>query len=58
MGERPKGYSYSVDLEQIHRYRAMEPALRLRWLFWGNKLRKNLPHATVAVQEAFRQCKR
>jgi hypothetical protein len=57
MSEKAKGYSYFVGREQIEQYKAWPVIRRLAWLLEGNKLRKNLPRKTVAIQDAFRQGK-
>jgi hypothetical protein len=55
MQEKRKGFSYWVDPEQIERYRRWPITRRLKWLFYGNKLRKSLPTKIIAIQEAFRR---
>ena len=57
MQEKRRGFSYSVDPDQIERYRIWPLEKRLRWLFHGNKLRRSLPPKIVAIQEAFRKGK-
>jgi hypothetical protein len=57
MSDKAKGYSYLVGREQIEEYKAWPVMRRLAWLLEGNKLRKNLPERTIAIQEAFRQGK-
>jgi hypothetical protein len=57
MSDKPKGYSYLVGRDQIERYREWPVIRRLAWLLEGNKLRKNLPKRTIAIQDAFRQGK-
>ena len=57
MSDRARGYSYSVGRGQIEQYKAWPITRRLAWLFEGNKLRKNLPKKTIAIQDAFRQGK-
>jgi hypothetical protein len=52
-----KGFSYTVEWEQIQRYRSWPPARRLQWLFLANKMRRTLPNRTIETQEAFRQGK-
>jgi hypothetical protein len=55
---KQKGFSYSVDPDQIERYRIWPLERQFRWLFQGNKLRRSLPPKIVAIQEAFRKGKR
>ena len=57
MSDKAKGYSYFIGREQIEQYKAWPVIRRLAWLLEGNKLRKNLPEKTIALQEAFRQGK-
>jgi hypothetical protein len=57
MKKRTKGFSYTVEWEQIQQYRSWPPARRLQWLFQGNKMRITLPRKTIEIQEAFRQGK-
>ncbi len=55
--EQKKGFSYFVSREQIEEYRKWPLERRLKWLFYGNKMRKLLPKKTIEIQEAFRQGK-
>ena len=58
MKRRPlKGFSYSLNKEQINEYMSWSPERRLRWLYQGNKLRKQLPPEVIKIQEQFRQGK-
>ena len=57
MLEKKKGFSYSVDRDQIRRYKRWPLDRRLKWLIYGNKLRKSLPEKTISIQDAFRQGK-
>jgi len=57
MVNRGEGFSYSVSPDQIDRYKVWPIERRLKWLFYGNKLRKYLPSKTIEIQEAFRQGK-
>jgi hypothetical protein len=57
MKKPTRGFSYTVEWEQIQKYRSWPPARRLQWLFEGNKLRRNLPAKVIEIQEAFRQGK-
>lgn len=52
-----KGFTYSVSRKQIAEYRRWPQERRLKWLFWGNRMRKFLPPKTIRFQEAFRQGK-
>ncbi|MBW1708120.1 MAG: hypothetical protein JRJ86_23695 [Deltaproteobacteria bacterium] len=55
MPGKKRGFSYYVDPDQVERYRRWPIKRRLKWLFYGNKLRKSLPPHTISVQEAFRK---
>jgi hypothetical protein len=57
MEENKKGFSYYVSKEQIEEYRKWPMERRLKWLYFGNKLRKSLPPKIIEIQEAFRQGK-
>ena len=57
MDNQRKGFSYFVERDQIERYRKWHLEKRFKWLLLGNKLRKNLPEKTIAIQNAFRQGK-
>ena len=57
MPEKQRGFSYWVDPDQIERYRTWPVERRLKWLFYGNKLRKSMPSNIIATQEAFRKGK-
>jgi len=50
-----KGFSYYLTREQIEEYKRWPVERRLRWLYYGNKLRRMLPKRIVELQEAFRQ---
>jgi len=52
-----KGFTYSIDPDQIQRYKKWPLERRLKWLFYGNKMRKKLPPKTISIQEVFRQGK-
>jgi len=55
MAKKGKGFSYYVEKEQIERYKGWPAQRKLKWLFYGNKLRKSLPSYIIARQEAFRK---
>jgi len=57
MEENKRGFSYYVSKEQIEEYRKWPMERRLKWLYFGNKLRKSLPPRIIEIQEAFRQGK-
>jgi hypothetical protein len=57
MEENKKGFSYYVSKEQIEEYRKWPMERRLKWLYFGNRLRKSLPPKIIEIQEAFRQGK-
>ncbi len=57
MVDQREGFSYSVNRDQIDRYKEWPIERRLKWLLYGNKLRKYLPSRTIEIQEAFRQAK-
>jgi hypothetical protein len=52
-----KGYSYTIEKNQINDYKCWSIEQRLKWLFLGNKLRRSLPQETIKLQDAFRQGK-
>ncbi len=52
-----KGFSYTVEWEQIQKYRSWPPERRLQWLLLGNKMRRTLPRRTIEIQQAFREGK-
>ena len=57
MPGKGKGFHYSVDPDQIDRYKKLPLEQRLKWLICGNKLRKSLPERTISIQNAFREGK-
>jgi len=57
MAQHHRGFSYTVDREQIEEYRKWPLDRRLKWLFLANKMRRFLPRKTIDLQEAFRQGK-
>jgi len=57
MVKENKGFSYYVEKDQIERYRYWPAQRKLKWLFYGNKLRKSLPAHIIARQQAFRKGK-
>ena len=57
MSAKGKGFYYSVNRDQIERYRKLSLEQRLKWLILGNKLRKSLPERTISIQNAFREGK-
>jgi hypothetical protein len=52
---RRKGFRYKLDWERIEEYRKLPIARRLKWLYYGNLLRKSLPANTIEIQERFRK---
>jgi hypothetical protein len=50
-----KGFSYTIQIQQINEYRNWPIERRLQWLFLANKMRKLLPKKTIELQEAFRR---
>jgi len=56
-GKGRKGFSYTVTREQIEEYRKWPIEKRLKWLLWGNKMRRLLPKKTIEIQELFRSGK-
>jgi hypothetical protein len=52
-----KGFSYFVEQDHLERYQGWPVERKLKWLFYGNKLRKSLPAHIIARQEAFRKGK-
>jgi len=57
MKQKRKGFSYFVSKEQMNEYRRWSIERRLKWLFFGNKMRRHLPQKSIELQEAFRQGK-
>ena len=55
MENKLTGYSYFVDQDRIEEYCKWTLERRLRWLYYGNKLRKSLPEKTIQLQERFRK---
>jgi len=55
MDKKKKGFSYILNKEQIEEYRSWPLERRLRWLYFANKLRRDLPKKTIGIQEAFRE---
>lgn len=57
MEKSPKGFFYTVDWEQIQKYRSWSPERKLQWLLLANKVRRTLPRKTIELQESFRKGK-
>jgi hypothetical protein len=57
MSGKGKGFYYKVNRDQIKRYRKLSLEQRLKWLIYGNKLRKSLPEKIISIQNAFREGK-
>ena len=55
MDKKKKGFSYILNKEQIEEYRSWPLERRLQWLYFANKLRRDLPKKIIDIQEAFRQ---
>jgi hypothetical protein len=55
METQKKGFSYTIQREQIEEYRRWSIERRLRWIFLANKIRRLLPKHTIEIQEAFRK---
>ena len=54
--QRRGGYSYRVTDEQIRRWRALPPEVKLQWLEDANRfLRRALSPQAKAIQERFRR---
>lgn len=54
MEEKKKGFSYTLNKEQIEEYRRWPLERRLQWLFLANKLRRDLPKKIIEIQDSFR----
>jgi hypothetical protein len=55
-GTRRKGFAYRVTDEQIRRWRALPPEIKLQWLEDANRfLALALTSRTRAIQERFRR---
>jgi hypothetical protein len=50
----PTGFSYRLSDEVLEAYQAKPLALRLKWLYMGNLLRKALPARTRKLHDEFR----
>jgi len=55
MDKKKKGFSYILNKEQIEEYRSWSLERRLQWLYFANKLRRDLPKKIIEIQEAFRE---
>ena len=55
MGGQKKGFTYTVNREQIDEYCRWSIERRLQWLLLANKMRRFLPRKTIELQEAFRR---
>jgi hypothetical protein len=55
MDKKKKGFSYILNKDQIEEYRSWPLERRLQWLYFANKLRRDLPKKIIEIQEAFRQ---
>jgi hypothetical protein len=55
MPSKRKGFSYTVNENQIAEYRRWPVERRLKWLFEGNKIRRYLPQKTLKLHEEFRK---
>ena len=53
--EKKKGFSYILNKDQIEEYRRWPLERRLQWLYFANKLRRDLPRKIIEIQEAFRK---
>ena len=49
------GFSYYVDDKVIEEYRKKPLELRIKWLYYMNKLRKYYPKDIIEKQEKFRK---
>lgn len=57
MGNKGKGFTYTVSREQLDEYSKWPMERRLKWLYLANKMRKSLPRKTIEIQELFREGK-
>jgi len=48
------GFEYYLDEETIKKYQEKSPKLRLKWLYFGNLLRKQYPQEIIKLQDKFR----
>lgn len=55
--EKKGGFTYFVSEEQLDEYCKWPIERKLKWLYYGNKLRKSLPKKTIEIQELFRSGK-
>jgi len=42
------------EQEQLEEYRKWPVERRLKWLYYANKMRRELPKKTIEIQELFR----
>lgn len=49
------GFDYYLDKETIQKYQEKPPELRLKWLYFGNLLRKQYPNEIIKIQDKFRK---
>ena len=54
---KTQGFDYYLTKEAIERYREKPPALRLKWLYMGNLLRKGYSKDVIEIQDKFREGK-
>jgi hypothetical protein len=49
------GFEYYLTKETIKNYQEKPVELRLRWLYFGNLLRKQYPENVIKLQNKFRE---
>ncbi|MBI5048798.1 MAG: hypothetical protein HZB54_07620 [Deltaproteobacteria bacterium] len=54
---KTKGFNYYLAKEAIEQYRGKPRALRLKWLYMGNLLRKGYSKDVIKIQDKFREGK-
>ncbi len=52
---KEKGFSYYLNKKMIKEYLKWDNEKKLKWLYFGNLLRKNLPKKIKKIQEKFRK---
>ncbi|MBI4707166.1 MAG: hypothetical protein HY761_04505 [Candidatus Omnitrophica bacterium] len=49
------GFSYSLNMQQIQKYKKIPLKLRLEWLYQANLLRRFYPQKITKLQDKFRK---
>jgi len=54
-GREREGFTYYLSPERLNEYRRWPIERRLKWLFFGNKMRRFFPKKTQEIQDKFRR---